>query len=155
MNSQITSTAPALQAAPRAADSRFGRNFSGLLASCGFIALLSLSQNHAALAQTAPNLGSTATYAVVSTTYTNSNTSPQTMLNGTAGQPAVCYTIAPVTPPLTTVGTTIVPCPPVTGVDQGLAVANLNGQACVSLGAGAITLNSVIKIGRASCRERV
>ena len=144
MNIQIASTAPALQAAPRAADSRFGRNCSGLLASCGFIALLSLSQNHAALAQTAPNLGSTATYAVVSTTYTNSNTSPQTMLNGTAGQPAVCYTIAPVTPPLTTVGTTIVPCPPVTGVDQGLAVANLNGQACVSLGAGAITLNSVI-----------
>ncbi|MCY7388643.1 MAG: DUF3494 domain-containing protein, partial [Burkholderiales bacterium] len=97
-----------------------------------------------ALAATAPNLGTTSTYGIVSSTYTNINTAPQTIINGTAAQPAVCYTTAPVTPPLTVVGTTIVPCPPATGADQGLALANLNGQACVSLGAGAVTLDSIV-----------
>ena len=117
---------------------RLYRVYAGL----AFAALLGVSAS--ALAQTAPPLGSTSTYAVVSSTFTNANTAPQTILNGTASQPSVCFTTAPVTPPLTITGTTIVPCPPATGVDQGLALANLNGQACVSLGAGAITLDSVI-----------
>ena len=116
----------------------------GLLASLGFVALLSLTQNDAAFAATAPNLGTTSTYGVVSSTFTNSNTAPQTIINGTALQPAVCYTTPPVTQPLTITGTEVTPCPPQTGVDQGAALANLNGQACTFLGAGAIALDSVI-----------
>ena len=126
------------------ASSGLGRNYQGLLASAGFVALLSLVQVDAARAATAPNLGSTSTYGVVSSTFTNSNTAPQTIINGTALQPAVCYTTAPVTPPLTITGTTITPCPPATGVDQGLALANLLGQPCTSLGAGAVALDTVI-----------
>ena len=119
--------------------SRFGRNCSRLLVSAGFVALFSLSQNGAALAATAPSLGSTSTYGVVSSTFTNSNTAPQTVINGD-----VCFTTGPVTPPLTITGATVTPCPPVTGVDQGAALANLNGQACTFLGAGAIALDSVV-----------
>ena len=90
----------------------------------GFVALFSVSQAGLTLAATAPNLGSTSTYGIVSSTFTNSNTAPQTIINGD-----VCYTTGPVTPPLTIVGATASPCPPVTGNDQGLALANLNGQA--------------------------
>jgi hypothetical protein len=142
MNAQTTSVTRSQHVAPHVteADSRFSRNYPGLLASAGFVALLSLAQVDAALAATAPNLGSTSTYGVVSSTFTNSNTAPQTIINGTALQPAVCYTTAPVTPPLTITGTTVTPCPPATGVDQGLASANLLGQPCTSLGAGAVAL---------------
>jgi hypothetical protein len=109
------------------------------LASMAIIAACSLAPGGAALAATAPSLGSAATYAVVSSTYTNSNTSPQTILNGD-----VCFTTAPVTPPLSITGTTVTPCPPAVGSDQGLALANLNGQPCTSLGAGAVALNAVV-----------
>jgi hypothetical protein len=105
----------------------------------GCVALLSVSQSGLVLAATAPNLGSTGTYGIVSSTFTNANTAPQTIVNGD-----VCYTTAPVTPPLTITGTTATPCPPITGTDQGLALANLNGQACTSLGAGAIALDSIV-----------
>ena len=141
MNAQTASVTRSKHVAPRVAEanSRFSRNYQGLLASAGFVALLSLVQVDAAWAATAPNLGSTSTYGVVSSTFTNSNTAPQTIINGD-----VCFTTAPVTPPLTITGTTTVPCPPATGVDQGLALANLNGQPCTSLGAGAVALDSVI-----------
>jgi hypothetical protein len=119
--------------------SRFGQNYSGLLAGAGLVALLSLAQGDAAWAATAPNLGSTSPYGVVSGTFTNSNTSPQTIVNG-----AVCFTTGPVTPPLTITGGTVTPCPPATGVDQGFASANLLGQPCTSLGAGAVALDSII-----------
>jgi hypothetical protein len=119
--------------------SRFGKHYSGLLASAGLVALLSLAQGDAAWAATAPNLGSTSPYGVVSSTFTNSNTAPQTIVNG-----AVCFTTGPVTPPLTITGGTVTPCPPATGLDQGFALANLNGQACTSLGAGAVALDSII-----------
>jgi hypothetical protein len=119
--------------------SRFGQHYSGLLASAGLVALLSLAQGDAAWAATAPNLGSTSPYGVVSSTFTNSNTAPQTIVNG-----AVCFTTGPVTPPLTITGGTVTPCPPATGLDQGFALANLNGQACTSLGAGAVALDSII-----------
>ena len=55
-----------------------------------------------------------------------------------------CFTTGPTTPPLTITGGTVTPCPPATGLDQGLALANLLGQPCTSLGAGAIALDSVI-----------
>jgi len=92
-----------------------------------------------AFAATAPSLGTAAPYGVVSSTFTNANTAPQTMINGD-----VCYTTPPTTPPLTITGSTSTPCLPAVGTDQGAAVADLLGQACVSLGAGAITLDSVV-----------
>lgn len=115
------------------------RNRSGLLVSAVFAALLSLSPSNQAFAATAPSLGSTGPYGIVSSTFTNSNTAPQTIINGD-----VCFTTGPVTPPLTITGATVTPCPPATGTDQGLATANLNGQPCTSLGAGAIALDSVV-----------
>lgn len=108
-----------------------------ILASTGFAALLSVCAP--ASAATAPPLGSTSSYGVASSTFTNSNTSPQTIINGD-----VCYTTPPTTPPLTITGTTTTPCPPSVGADQGLATANLLGQVCTSLGAGAVALDSVI-----------
>ena len=109
----------------------------GVVASLGLGALLWISIP--TFAATAPPLGSTSTFGVVASTFTNSNTAPQTIINGD-----VCYTTAPVTPPLTTTGPTTVPCPPAVGIDQGLALANLNLQPCVSLGAGAVALDTVI-----------
>lgn len=108
-----------------------------LHAGLGLASLLALS--FAATAQTAPPLGTTATYGIVSSTFTNSNTSPQTIVNGD-----VCFTTGPVTPPLSITGTTVTPCPPQAGLDQGAALANLLGQPCTSLGAGAITLDTVV-----------
>ncbi len=92
-----------------------------------------------AFAQVAPNLGTTAPYGIVSSTFTNTNTSPQTIINGN-----VCFSTGPTTPPLSIVGTTSTPCLPALGLDQGTALATLNGQPCTSLGAGAITLDAVI-----------
>ena len=86
-----------------------------------------------ALAAIAPNLGSTRTYAVVSDTFSNiNNVAPPpniTALNGTAGLPVLCFTTPPAAAPLTIVGTTVTPCPPQVGTDQGLALAFLNAQA--------------------------
>jgi hypothetical protein len=93
----------------------------------------------AASAQVAPPLGTTGTYGIVSSTFTNSNTAPQSIINGD-----VCFTTPPTTPPLTTNGTTTTPCPPQTGIDQGVALAALLGQPCTPLGAGAIALDAVI-----------
>lgn len=104
-----------------------------------FIALFALAPAGAALAATAPPLGTAGTYAIVSSTFTNANTAPQTIVNGD-----VCYTTGPVTPPLTVTGLTSTPCLPAVGTDQALALANLNGQACTSLGAGAVALDSIV-----------
>ncbi len=81
-------------------------------------------------------MGTTSTYGIVSSTFTN--TANPTVING-----SVCYTTAPVTPPTTITGATVIPCPVATGTDQGTALANVNGQACVSLGGGAVTLNTI------------
>lgn len=105
----------------------------------GLLVLLLAGPIAPVLAATAPNLGSTAPFAIVSDTFTNSNTSPQTDITGN-----VCFSTGPVTPPLTITGSTTSPCPPVTGNDQGLALANLNGQPCLSLGAGAVALDGII-----------
>lgn len=108
-----------------------------ILANTGFAALLSVWSP--AWAATAPSLGAAGPYGVVSSTFTNSNTSPQTIIDGD-----VCYSTAPTTPPLTITGATVVPCPPSVGAGQGLATANLLGQVCTSLGGGAVALDSVI-----------
>jgi hypothetical protein len=113
------------------------RRHLGILTSTWFAALLAVCAP--VWAATAPALGSAGPYGVVSSTFTNSNTSPQTIINGD-----VCYTTAPTTPPLTITGATANPCPPSVGADQGLATAKLLGQVCTSLGAGAVALDSVI-----------
>jgi len=106
------------------------------------LALLAVLHGGMAVAATAPNLGTTGTYGVVSSTFTNANTSPETIINGD-----VCYGTGPTTPPLSITGATRTPCPPQTGIDQGAATANANGQVCTFLGAGAITLDSLVIAG--------
>ena len=101
--------------------------------------LLAVAIGGTATAQTAPDLRSTSPYGIVSSTFTNSNTGTQTFIAGD-----VCFTTGPTTPPVTITGATRTPCPPQTGLDQGLALATINGQACTSLGAGAVALNAVI-----------
>jgi hypothetical protein len=110
------------------ADRGPGRNYPGFLVVLAFAALGLLSAP--VLAATAPSLGSTSTYGVVSSTFTNANTAPQTIINGN-----VCYTTGPTTPPLTINGTAGA-CPAAAGGDQLSALAILNGQACTPLPVG-------------------
>ncbi|CAN5324670.1 hypothetical protein BH11PSE11_BH11PSE11_28980 [soil metagenome] len=117
---------------------RYKRISLGLLASQFALTLLVFATGTAQAAN-APTLGQTSTYGVVSTTFTNANTAPQTIING-----SVCYTIPPGTPPLSVTGLTVTPCPAQVGLDQNAALAQLNGQPCVSLGAGAVALDGVI-----------
>ena len=107
-----------------------------LVASTGFAVLLSLSAP--ILAATAPSLGAASTFGVVSSTFTNSNTAPQTIINGD-----VCYTTVPTTPPLLINGTTTTPCSPGTGGAQSFALAILNGQPCTPLPIG-VPLDAVV-----------
>jgi hypothetical protein len=127
MNTQTTFTTESQHVAPRAAKaySRLGRNHPGLLASLGFAALLLVSGP--ALAATAPPLGQTSTYGIVSSTFTNSNTAPQTLING-----AVCFTTGPTTVPLGITGATATPCPAQVGLDQGTALGIVVAQAIPS-----------------------
>jgi hypothetical protein len=101
--------------------------------------LLGALASEPTLAATAPDLGTATSFGVVSSTFTNANTAPQTIIAGN-----VCYTTPPTTAPLTITGTTTTPCAPATGIDQGLALADLLGQPCTSLGAGAVALDAVV-----------
>lgn len=85
-------------------------------------------------AQTAPDLGSTGTYAIVSGTFSNTTA-------GTAIVGDVCYTTPPAIVPAID-GAVVVPCAELAGTDQDAALADLNSQACTSLGA-AIALDAV------------
>ena len=107
----------------------------GLLASLCVTFLLA---SGAAQAATAPNLGTAATFGVLSSTYTN--TGAGTTITGDLG-----YTTGPAMAPDTVSGTTQVANGPYTtaGLDQATALANLNGQSCTSLGAGAVALNAI------------
>jgi len=92
---------------------------------------------HAAVA---PVLGATSTFGVLSSTFTNSNTPPQTIINGDIG-----YTVAgaPVTPPITVTGA-LHPADAthtLAGVNQATALAVLNGQPCTPIGG---TLDAVV-----------
>lgn len=98
-----------------------------------FLPLLTAFINYASAA-TAPDLGVNTTYGIVSSTFTN-NANPTTVTG------SICYTTPPVTPPTTVTGATVTPCLPSNGTDQDTALANLNGQQCVSLGLGAVALN--------------
>lgn len=105
-------------------------------ASAAFAVLLSVSAP--VLAATAPSLGAASTFGVVSSTFTNSNTAPQTIINGD-----VCFTTVPTTPPLLINGTTTTPCSPATGAAQNSALAILNGQPCTPLPIG-VPLDAVV-----------
>lgn len=132
MNASIASSTQSQRAVPHRG-SRFRRDHPGWLASLGIAALFLVSAP--ALAATAPSLGTTSTYGIVSDTYTN--TVAGTTINGD-----VCFTTGPAVVPAIG-GATVTPCPLATGVAQGLATANLNGQACLSLGVGAVALDTV------------
>lgn len=104
-----------------------------------FAALMCVAPLSEVCAATAPALGTTGTYGVLSSTFTNSNTSPQTIINGD-----VCYTTGPTTAPLLITGATSTPCLAATGLDQTAALATLNGEPCTFLGAGAIALDALV-----------
>lgn len=112
------------------------RRHLAIWANSGLAALLSLSAP--VLAATAPSLGAASTFGVVSSTFTNSNTAPQTIINGD-----VCFTTVPTTPPLLINGTTTTPCSPGTGAAQSFALAILNGQPCTPLPTG-VPLDAVV-----------
>jgi len=91
-----------------------------------------------AFAATSPSLGVADGFAVLVDTYTN--TVPGTTVTGDLG-----YTTAPLVMP-TLLGSTHVAdgVYAQAGIDQSLALADLNTQPCVSLGAGAVALDSVV-----------
>ncbi len=96
------------------------------------VALLALAAP--AWAQTAPDLGSTSPFAIVSETFTN--TTPGTVVDGD-----VCFTTGPVVAP-TVDGSVETPCPAQVGLDQDSARSELDAQSCTSLGA-AVALDTV------------
>jgi len=87
------------------------------------------------LSQTAPDLGLTASYAIVSQTLTN--TTPGSVVTGD-----VCFTTGPAVVP-TIIGTPQTPCDPQLGLDQGAARADLVSQSCTPIGA-AVALNDIV-----------
>jgi hypothetical protein len=137
MNDQNASATQVQHAMPRVAarNSRLSRITRGLLASLGVTFLLISAP---VLAATEPNLLTSGTYGVLSSTYTN--TAAGTTINGDLG-----YTTAPAVNPTVT-GTTNVGNAAYNqaGLDQGSALTTLNGQTdCTSLGAGAVDLNAI------------
>jgi len=102
------------------------------LAACGVAALTLISTP--LLAATAPALGSTSPYAIVSSTF--SNTTAGTNIDGD-----VCYTTEPAATPFIS-GATVVPCLASTGTDQNAARADLVSQNCTPIGA-AVALNAI------------
>lgn len=117
---------------------RWHHALSRVLVAAGLAGLACFSTT--ASAQVAPSLGTTAPYAIVSNTFTNGpNVGALTAITGD-----VCFTTPPVTAPISSIGATVTPCPPQTGVDQNAATAILLGQACTFLGAGAIALDTLV-----------
>lgn len=87
-----------------------------------------------ALSQTAPDLGSTSSFAIVSETFSNTTA-------GTAIDGDVCFTTGPAVDPTVT-GVVQTPCPAQTGTDQTAARAELDAQSCTSIGA-AVALDAI------------
>lgn len=81
-------------------------------------------------AATTPTLGTASTFGVLSSTFTNSNTSPYTIITGDVG-----YTTGPTTVPLTISGTTHTADSAynTAGIDQGTALTALNNQSCTTI----------------------
>jgi len=87
-----------------------------------------------ALSQTAPDLGSTDSFAIVSGTFSNSTA-------GTVVDGDVCFSTGPSASP-TINGATQTPCPDQAGIDQNAARAELDAQSCTSIGA-AVALDTI------------
>ncbi|MDZ7831480.1 MAG: IPTL-CTERM sorting domain-containing protein [Desulfobacterales bacterium] len=89
------------------------------------------------MAADAPDLGTAGTFGVLADTYTN--TVAGTIIDGDLG-----YTTGPAVTP-TVNGTTHVANATYqqAGLDQAAALADLNGQVCTSLGAGAVDLDAI------------
>lgn len=116
---------------------KFNKILISTLAIVFSFGLFGLTAVHAA---TTPSLGMADTFGVLSSTFTNSNTAPQTIINGDVG-----YTVAgaPVTPPITVTGA-LHPADAThaqAGLDQGTALGILNGQPCTPITG---TLDAVI-----------
>jgi len=107
----------------------------GLLVSVGFATLLYGASP--IMAADAPDLGTAGTFGVLADTYTN--TVAGTTINGDLG-----YTTGPAVTP-TVNGTTHVADGTYdqAGLDQSSALADLNGQSCISLGTGAVNLDTI------------
>jgi len=109
-------------------------NKLGIVATLALSLVIGFVSPNNAFAATSPSLGTESTYGIVSSTYTNSlNAGTETTINGD-----VCYTTGPATAPIAINGATTVPCPPATGTAQAAAIADLNSQACTSLGANVV-----------------
>lgn len=107
-------------------------NKSVIVIVLAFVLVFGFTLSNTAEAATTPSLGAASTFGVLSSTFTNSNTAPYTIVNGDTG-----YTVAgaPVTPPLTVTGT---PHPEdatwaLAGLNQGTALSNLNSQTCTTI----------------------
>ena len=122
---------------------RFNKN---LIVAALAIAIMVGFGGSAAFAATTPALGTVAPYAIVSDTWTNTlNAGLETAVTG-----SVCYTTPPGTAPISINGVTTTPltqattpCPPQTGLDQAVALAVLNTQACTFIGTN-VFLDAVI-----------
>lgn len=110
----------------------FPRRLSRIFQASAGAALLLLAAP--ALSQTAPDLGSTSSFAIVSGTF--SNTTAGTVVDGD-----VCFTTGPAVDP-TVNGAVQTPCPAQTGIDQNAARAELDAQSCTSIGA-AVALDQI------------
>lgn len=110
----------------------FYRTQKSHAALAAFVVIGALGANGAALAQTAPPLGSAASFGVAASTFTNTNA--VTAITGN-----VCFTTGPGTAYGIT-GTQTVPCTTQVA-DQNAALADLNGQTCTPIGA-AVALES-------------
>lgn len=120
----------AVQTAPGA--SLFPYRLSAIFGAAASVAMLSMAGP--AWSQTAPDLGSTDTFAIVSETF--SNTTAGTVIDGD-----VCFTTAPAVDP-TINGTTETPCDPQKGIDQTDARSELDAQSCTSIGS-AVALDQI------------
>ena len=111
-------------ASPQLTPARPGSHRRGVAAAS--VAILVLAHAASAVAATAPPLASTASHGIAANTFTNTNAT--TSVSGN-----VCFTTGPGTAYSLT-GTQTIPCTTQIA-DQNAALANLNGQACVIIGA--------------------
>ena len=107
-----------------------GKNFLvAALLTASFVAGFAAPRSSLAAA---PSLGTTASYAIVSDTWTNSlNAGLETAVHGN-----ICYTTGPATAPVSVDGAIATPC--INGADQAAALSSLNSQPCTALGTNVV-----------------
>jgi hypothetical protein len=138
MCNHTTVNAPVKPLTTAVVKTAFHPNRHGWQLGLALATFLCLAPSGVAWAATAPALGSTSTYGIVSSTFTN--TLNPTVINGD-----VCYTIPPTTTPTTITGVVVTPCNTQIG-DQGTALSALDSQlgSCTTLGAAVdLSLESI------------